>query len=252
MPLTLYYFFITIVDRRSSTTRPHFLHIYRSIGGKLVNWMCFISLPQALHRYIPSYLQSVNFLDYVSALDNEDGNISNSIIILSDDVDINTAGEYSVVFQIKDSSNNSNTIELPVIVISETSEIAVEAIRQLRSQLKNPDSLIINSVYIGKADENYFNADDIYTKLNTYIPAYMLKVDASAENELGGSVNRIYYIYVIIKENNDRVYTVDNVNERSDTALLQEAFLERYWNEGCDGKNAESINTEMIMAAIDE
>ena len=60
-PLRSTIFFITVADRRSSTTRPHFLHVYRSIGGKLANWMCFISPPQALHRYIPSSPQSVNF-----------------------------------------------------------------------------------------------------------------------------------------------------------------------------------------------
>ncbi len=60
---------------------------------------------------------SFNPMKGVIATDEEDGNITNNIKIVNSTVDINTPGEYRVIYQVSDSNNKTVTKEIKVIVI---------------------------------------------------------------------------------------------------------------------------------------
>ncbi len=64
---------------------------------------------------IEAVLGMISNLDYGTAWDYEDGNITNSIVIAGDEVDFNKAGRYDVILRATDS--NGNTTEKSVIVV---------------------------------------------------------------------------------------------------------------------------------------
>ena len=70
-------------------------------------------------------------LDHATAMDTQDGDLTSSIVILFDNVDVNVPGEYTITYSVTDSSGLSDTDDLavtieepisepPVITLSET------------------------------------------------------------------------------------------------------------------------------------
>ncbi|TNF06596.1 MAG: DUF5011 domain-containing protein [Bacillota bacterium] len=66
-----------------------------------------------------------DYSDGVSAYDNVDGNISSWIIINDDDVDLETVGVYSLIYTVKDSSDNPASVSVSVTVLPGNNPIDV-------------------------------------------------------------------------------------------------------------------------------
>ena len=63
--------------------------------------------------------QKYNLLDYVTASDIEDGNITNKVSISSTNLNINLVGTYSVIYTVTDSSNETVTKTVSITVIKD-------------------------------------------------------------------------------------------------------------------------------------
>lgn len=60
--------------------------------------------------------QKYNLLDYATATDKEDGDITKNIKVVEDDIKINTPGEYKVVYEVLDKDGAKATKEVTVTV----------------------------------------------------------------------------------------------------------------------------------------
>ncbi len=62
-----------------------------------------------------------NYLDYIQVIDNYDGDISDQVIFDDSSVDLNSSGVYTIIMTVVDTSGNSMSAELELVVPTETS-----------------------------------------------------------------------------------------------------------------------------------
>lgn len=80
--------------------------------------------------------QEFNPLDYVSAMDSEDGDITSKIKVISNNVNIKVIGNYEVTYQVTDSNNQtvSKTITVSVIGFNEGNPLFMyESLKQINN-----------------------------------------------------------------------------------------------------------------------
>ena len=99
-----------------------------------------------------------------TALDNIDGDIT-SLIIVESDVDSDTAGTYTVVYSVSDSSGNAAEQKTRTVVVSDTTKPIITVIGN--SEVR----LLIDDVYVDEGATAYDNIDgDLTTQIITVNP----------------------------------------------------------------------------------
>lgn len=131
--------------------------------------------------------EEFNPLEYVKAIDNYDGDISDKITILSNTTNTKVEGKYKVTFSVVDSNGNQETFNLNVNVMDKKYVGINLAIKYLTGLLKNPDSLKIKEVFYDDYSDSIANYDVITIKY-------------SAQNGFGGNTIETSYINVYLKE----------------------------------------------------
>lgn len=125
-------------------------------------------------------------LQYVSATDNTDGDVTSQIVVNSSTVNTETAGEYLVIYEVSDTSGNQMQTTLNITVVEGLSTLdygAIESLKLLRSILIDPNGATYNSIYGYDGGE-----------LLSYC------VDVTAHNKSGGVVRKNYY-FRLVSEN---------------------------------------------------
>lgn len=184
--------------------------------------------------------EEVNFLDYVSALDNKDGDITANIIILNNDVNFGESGEYSVVFQATDSSDNSSVIKMSVNVLPFEKELLNQAITSIKNEMKNPSSFVITELLYGSPQP--VTEDVAFSNDPPYLPLF--KIAYTASNDLGGDID--FYRYILVY--NDGSFYITATDKDKDVKLsdYEESNSEiklynGYWSKSYE-KNAQPID----------
>lgn len=72
-------------------------------------------------------LEDSDFLTNVIAIDDKDLDITGDIIVDYSNVNMDTPGEYEVIYEISDSSDNKTSIEIEVVVLEELPELIINA-----------------------------------------------------------------------------------------------------------------------------
>lgn len=220
--------------------------------------------------------QETDYLNYVSAFDSVDGDLSSSINILSNDVDINKPGEYAVVFQVKDSAENSSTVELPITVLDVDVWILIDAITEIKSASESQnlsDMEVTDILYAlppakeelekilqtqGRVYEDFVsvNLDDIVTYNdigdgtmrefpNThFLVVPLIKINYSVQDDLYETKSERTR-FISLREN--ETYYISNTDVNDETGKF--AMHDSWWQE-CFENNAESIDVESIMEII--
>lgn len=127
-----------------------------------------------------------NPLRYVSASDDIDGDLTDSIQVISNNVDTDQPGNYVVTYFIENASGLSATASIEFFVAEEFTkeeEAAIAVINALKKVLINPSSLTINSIYVTE-------------ELGVGSSNYVVELDTTAETEAGGSSRDVYYVVV--------------------------------------------------------
>jgi len=122
-------------------------------------------------------------LKVAKAQDDIDGDITDKIIVKSNNVNSNIEGTYTVVYEVRDNANNAVQATITVVVKESLTPIELDAIKvinALRGILKNPDSLQVHSIQA----KRYMD----------YERVYHFKLDCSAQNGFGGLNRKTYYI----------------------------------------------------------
>lgn len=78
--------------------------------------------------------ETLDVLSGVSANDHEDGDITSKVKVIYNDVDVNTIGQYSVIYQVTDSDNNT---------VEDRVEVSVNEYTNLKPEIYGVDDLTI-------------------------------------------------------------------------------------------------------------
>ena len=129
--------------------------------------------------------QVFNPTQYAKATDDIDGDLTSTIVVKSNTVDVSKPGTYTVVYEVKDKVNNTSQSSLIVSVkesFTDADNAAVAVIKAFKQVLKDPTSLQIHSLSADKGLSDIAN--------------YIIKVDYSARNGFGGLNRETMYVPV--------------------------------------------------------
>ena len=169
--------------------------------------------------------------DNVSAYDNEDGDLTNKIEVVSNKVNTNVPGTYEVVYKVVDSSNEVTTKTITVTVIENNApEIIANDIELQEGDSFNPKT---NVTAFDHEDGDLTNK--IIVKENTVkdTPG-IYKVVYEVSDSKGKTTQK--EIKVTIKENNSQEETQGNNNSTNPENLTEDISIDELLEKQKDGE----------------
>ena len=140
-----------------------------------------------------------DYMDGVSAFDNIDQDITTSIIIDDSDVDLTRVGVYSLIYRVTDSSNNTTTKEVAVIVLPGQQEVdqnfpVIIGYRHLTHAFGSPEPNYLDGLAAYDIEDGYITeritVDASSVDLNTLgVYQVTLSVADLAKNEFSVQIN---------------------------------------------------------------
>ena len=137
-------------------------------------------------------------LDGITAIDNGDGNITDKITILSNNVDISKTGDYIVTYSVVDSNGNQEILNRKIKVVDKKFEEIHLAIEYIKTNLRNPESFVLKEV-------NYDYYPEYIANYNVVIIKY------SAQNGFGGTTTETRYLNVYLEDKKVETNPVGNI-----------------------------------------
>ncbi|MBU1145639.1 MAG: DUF5011 domain-containing protein [Firmicutes bacterium] len=181
--------------------------------------------------YVHSPITSLEILSALQAYDDIDGDVSNRIVIISDDYEINKSvlGTYVITFEVSDLSGNSTQIDISVEVVDILKPVFsdIETI-----EVAFPNSLTISEIvslihasdnYDGDITTNIVLTEDNYSSSNFEIGNYNLIFQVS-----DSSGNTEYYtVFIDVIDNEFPIFSgITSIIVGYDTRLYLEDILQ--------------------------
>lgn len=211
-----YYFTFRVVNSRGYTTEITY-NLLLTTGENPV-------IKQDKDIYI-NQREKFDIIDYLSAFDKEDGDISDKIFISSDGgLNLNRPGKYKVGLSVVDSHGNKTSLTVDVYIVAvddvfDISDISVLKDGEIAHYLEKSSSFEIEftvestvdtlaeSVVINGVERNIFSKIQVESTQNSYINKYKILLDASSLSKF-----QEYHITQLILQDGKRISVNSSVS----------------------------------------